>query len=139
MGHNSYKQENLVRVAEFFRDSNGRTIPTQEITDTFGIPKDQRLAIFRCLQRRNYILKMGSSNSKTGEFAGIYYQQNPNFQGVFADVLINFKDKVSINPREIAGRAYVPPPNKEPWEPEYFKDLMKHKNLCESTRYLLTR
>jgi hypothetical protein len=130
MSSSSYKQENLVQIAEFFRDSDGQPIPTLVITNHFGLPKDPRLAILRLLQRRKYILKMGSSASKSG----VHYQRNPDFQGVFADVLVNYAGKKYVNSHEVAGRAYVPPPNKEPWEPLYIKELLKHKKLCESTR-----
>jgi hypothetical protein len=130
MGHTSYKQENLVRVAEFFRDNYGRLIDPKEVQREFGIARDQQQAILRLLIRRNYILKIGSSNSKSG----LHYQQNPNYQGVFADVLVGRRSEKYVNSNEIAGRAYVPPPNKEPWEPLYIKELLKHKKLCESTR-----
>jgi hypothetical protein len=130
MGHNSYKQENLVRVAEFFRDSDGKPVDGKYIDDRFGIPRDQRLAIMRLLIRRKYVLKIGASNAQVG----ITYLQNPDFQGVFADAVIGYRGDKHVDSHQTAGRQYVPPPNKEPWEPVYIKELLKHKKLCESTR-----
>lgn len=134
MGHNSYKQENLERVVKLFRDSNGQAILLKEVIADFGIARDQCQAIFRTLVGRKYILKIGTSNTKSGAFEGVYYVQNPDYPGMFVDAIRGQNPHKPENSTEKAGRAYVPPPNKEPWEPQYIRELLRHKKLCESTR-----